>query len=90
MTDHKAPPIKGYQDIPNFKLKMVNDLKESEEIMLRRLDMLDNPPAGMTIDPRWVAIARTHIQQGYMAMIRAILQPQRINLHGDPADDATR
>lgn len=83
MTDHKAPPIKGYQDIPDLKLKMVNDLKESEEMVLRRIDLLEVAPEDFKVDKRWLSIARTHVQQGYMAMTRALLNPQRISLPGD-------
>jgi hypothetical protein len=28
------------------------------------------------IDQRWVAIAKTHLQQGFMAATRAIAQPE--------------
>lgn len=34
-------------------------------------------------DPRWLAIARTHIQEGFMALNRAVFQPQRIKLSED-------
>jgi hypothetical protein len=27
-------------------------------------------------DPRWVAIARTHLQEGFMALTRAIAKPE--------------
>lgn len=83
MTDHKAPPIKGYRDIPEFKLQMVNDIKESEEMVLRRIDMIQEAPKEFDVDQRWIAIARTHIEQGYMAMVRALMHPKRIDLPGD-------
>lgn len=83
MTDHKAPPIKGYQDFSDLRLKLVNDLKESEELVLRRLDHLEDAPDELPMDRRWLAIARTHIQQGYMAAVRAVMQPKRIKLSGD-------
>jgi len=35
-------------------------------------------------DPRWLAIARTHFQEGFMALNRAVFQPTRIKL---PEDD---
>lgn len=28
------------------------------------------------VDPRWVAIAVTHLQQGFMALNRAVFQPE--------------
>lgn len=81
MSDHKAPPIKGYQDISDVKLRVVNDLKEAEEMLLRRIDMLENAP--FDVDKRWTAIGRTHAQQAFMAIIRGVMQPQRISLPDD-------
>jgi hypothetical protein len=43
-----------------------------------------NAEAGPDVDHRWVAIARSHFEQGYMALNRSIFQPQRIKL---PEDD---
>lgn len=34
-------------------------------------------------DQRWIAIARTHFQEGFMALNRAVFQPQRIELPED-------
>lgn len=34
--------------------------------------------SGIDADPRWLAIAKTHFEQGFMALERAVLQPQRI------------
>lgn len=34
-------------------------------------------------DPRWVAIARTHFQEGFMALNRAVFQPGRVKLPED-------
>lgn len=35
------------------------------------------------VDGRWLAIARTHFQEGFMALNRAVFQPQRIKLPED-------
>jgi hypothetical protein len=34
-------------------------------------------------DPRWLAVARTDFQRAYMALNRAVFQPQRIQLPED-------
>jgi hypothetical protein len=34
-------------------------------------------------DPRFLALARTHLQIGFMALNRAVFQPQRIRLPED-------
>jgi hypothetical protein len=30
------------------------------------------------IDPRWMAVAKTHLQEGFMAFVRAIAQPEDV------------
>lgn len=35
------------------------------------------------LDPRWTAIARSHFEQGFMALNRAVFQPQRVRLPED-------
>jgi hypothetical protein len=61
----------------------VNTNKEAEERLLRVLDAMQ----GDWSDMRWVAIARTHFEQGFMALNRAIFRPVRIKLPED--DDGT-
>ena len=36
----KAPPIKGYTDVPEWKKELVNEAKELEERTLRFIDRL--------------------------------------------------
>ena len=31
------------------------------------------------VDQRWAAVARTHLEQGFMAMNRAVFRPGRIS-----------
>lgn len=38
---------------------------------------------GVDADKRWLAVARTHFQEGFMALNRAVFQPQRIKLPED-------
>ncbi|OKP27621.1 Acb2/Tad1 domain-containing protein [Serratia fonticola] len=38
-------------------------------------DYLDGLAENPDIDPRWLAIARTHLQQGFMAAKRAVAKP---------------
>jgi len=58
----------------------VNGNKLTEERILRILDDIQKIPG---IDQRWLAIGRTHIEQGFMAINRAIFKPQRVGLEGD-------
>lgn len=70
-------PVKGYQPQTPDKVRMVNANKELEEHLLR---LVESVQCG---DPRWLAIARTHFEQGFMALNRAIFRPARIGLPGD-------
>lgn len=75
-------PVKGYVAQSPEKVALVNSNKETEELMLRGLELMMKDP---TFDARWVAIARSHFEQGYMALNRAIFCPARLKLPGDPA-----
>jgi hypothetical protein len=68
-------PIMGYTEQSEENLAAVNDNKWAEEKLMRRLEHLDKV---LTLDPRWLAVARTHFEQGYMALNRAIMQPERL------------
>ncbi len=70
----KAPPISGYTDQTEANKQLVNTNKEIEERLLRVLDSY----MSKDVDKRWVAIARTHFEQGFMAMNRAVFQPKRL------------
>ncbi len=79
-TEHKGLPVKGYQNQPNKNIYFVNINKQIEELALRQLDYFDEQSIG---DRRWLAIARTQLEQGFMAMNRGIFQPKRVELDED-------
>lgn len=78
MTDHKPLPVGGYNPVTSLQVDVVNQHKRMEEVILQRLDRL--PLIDPGVDPRWLAVARTHIEQGFMAMNRAVFRPSRIDL----------
>lgn len=80
MTEtHTGLPVAGYRAQPASNVDLVNRNKQAEERVLRILDELAALPAG-AIDRRWFAIGRTAIEQGFMAVNRAIFQPDRVRL----------
>lgn len=94
MTDHKPLPVAGYTKQSDARIALVNEFKQDEERLLRKLDAAlkattsKDAPGGTLVnvalcDPRWLAIARTHFQEGFMALNRAVFQPQRIKLPED-------
>ena len=80
MSDHKPLPVKGYSSQSELTINLVNEIKVHEEKMLQCMDKLQADPA---VDQRWLAIARTDMQKAYMALVRSIFKPERIELLPD-------
>lgn len=83
MTDHAGLPVAGYLKQSDMAVSLVNQNKHREERLLRIIDGLKNSqtPEGesIQIDQRWLSIAQTHLEQGFMALNRAIFKPARID-----------
>ncbi len=76
-------PVKGYPEISDEQLALVNETKVLEERILRHIECFDEKlPEGP--DEKWVHIGKVAIVQGFMALNRAIMKPQRITLPEDP------
>ena len=73
---HEGLPVGGYQPQSDKNVERVNKNKLLEEGLLRCLDFLIETGDH---DRRFLAIAQTHFEEGFMAMNRAIFQPQRID-----------
>lgn len=78
-----ALPVAGYKAQTPETVHTVNLNKQAEEATLQILDALESYPG---IDRRWLSIGRTHIEQGWMAVNRAVFKPGRVKLPGgDPS-----
>lgn len=81
--DHKGLPVAGYRPQNQAAVDAVNANKQSEEKILRLIDDLQNGTLNgeaFQADPRWLSIARTDLEKGFMALNRAIFKPERVNL----------
>lgn len=83
-------PVSGYRPQSEAAVDAVNLNKQLEERVLRQLDALvrqndEKGPDHLSVDARWLSIAKSHIEQGFMAMNRAVFQPARISLPEDEA-----
>lgn len=77
LKEHTGLPVEGYRPQPQSAVDIVNGNKRLEERILQMLDvMAENPD----IDKRWLAIGRTDIEKGFMAINRAIFKPARVVL----------
>lgn len=79
---HEPMPVHGYTTQTALAVDLVNQNKVAEEDILRMLDEYAKRP---DVDGRWLAIGRTHLEQAWMAINRAIFKPQRVKIPGDPA-----
>lgn len=69
----KSAPIKGYRDLSQKEIDTINQLKDLAITVGNRVDEVMSMDDS---DKRWVAIARTDLQKGFMSLIRAIAQPE--------------
>lgn len=71
--DNQHEKIKGYRDLSQQEINDMNDIKEEGE---RLKAIIAAMRSRKEIDQRWVSIAETHLQQGIMAAVRAVAQPE--------------
>lgn len=71
--DNQHKKIKGYRDLSQGEINAMNNIKEHGEALK---SLLNEMQSITDIDQRWVAIAETHLQQGIMAAVRAVAQPE--------------
>lgn len=75
--------IQGYRQLTLEEIAVVNEIKalgeKAGELVsnLSRKDWYDERklPTKEVIDQRWVLIGRTHLQEGFMALVRAVTKP---------------
>lgn len=63
--------IKGYRELSQEEINLMNMVKrqgEALELLIARIET-------EAVDKRWISIGKTHLQQGLMALTRAIAQP---------------
>lgn len=73
MVDNQHQKIKGYRDLTEAEIAAMNDCKQ---LAVQVGELCDKVAATEGVDQRWVNIARTQLQQGFMALIRGIARPE--------------
>lgn len=69
----KTAKIKGYRDLSQAEVDLMNKLKEVAVSVGEWVDIvLDDPDT----DKRWANIAKTDLQKGFMSLIRAVAKPE--------------
>lgn len=70
--DNQHKKITGYRDLSQEEIDLMNTIKavgiEVQELIFDLEERKD-------LDQRWLAIGRTDLQKGFMALTRAIAKP---------------
>jgi hypothetical protein len=70
--DNQHRQIKGYRDLSQDEIDLMNQIKNVDNELHKLIDQINKVP---DIDQRWVEIARTDLQKGFMGLTRAVAKP---------------
>lgn len=70
--ENQHEKIKGYRDLTQAEIDLMNDAKGKAEDIGKLISVMRDVP---DIDQRWLSIAQTDLQKGFMALVRAIARP---------------
>lgn len=76
--DNQHKHIKVYRDLSQDEINLMNEAKELAEKVgqfIEGLSVVHAQTGQHAIDMRWVNIAKTDLQKGFMALIRSVAQP---------------
>lgn len=71
MAENQHRKIKGYRELSEEEIALMNQIKEKAAEVGDLYHELMQGDA----DQRWLAIGRTQLQQGFMALTRSIAKP---------------
>ena len=64
--------INGYRELTDDEVGDINDIKSLAEVVGHLVDSMKDYE---DVDQRWLAIAKTDLQKGFMALVRAVAKP---------------
>lgn len=70
--ENQHQKIKGYRDLTQEEIDLMNEVKEKGAEIGAIIEKLDNIPE---IDKNWLVTGKLGVQQGLMAITRAITRP---------------
>lgn len=73
MVDNQHKLIKGYRDLSEDEIALMNQIKTFEESLGTLWRNVQEMPS---TNARWVSIARTHFEEGFMALVRSVAKPE--------------
>lgn len=72
METFVQPKVTGYRQLTEVEATLMNEIKQKG---VELGELVDKLFANETLDKRWVAIGKTELQQGIMALVRSVAQP---------------
>lgn len=65
--------IKGYRELNQDEIDTINDIKRTANEVG---EIIDGMAGWAEADQRWLAIAKTDLQKGFMSLVRAVAKPE--------------
>lgn len=72
MVDNQHQKITGYRDLTEQEIALMNEVKA---MGVKVGELTERMMANDALDGRWTSIGKTNLQQGFMALTRAIAKP---------------
>ena len=72
IMDNQHKQIKGYRDLNQQEINAMNAIKDLAAKVGDMIDALEDHP---DIDKRWLAVAKTDLQKGFMSAVRSVAKP---------------
>jgi len=75
-VDNQHRMIKGYRELSEDEIAAMNDIKALGATIGALVTQFEELSDAKMVDGRWVSIAKTQLQQGLMALTRAVARPE--------------
>lgn len=70
--DNQHRKIKGYRELSAEEIQLMNDVKE---LSAQVGELVAKLGANPDVDKRWLNIAKTDLQKGFMSAVRSVAKP---------------
>jgi hypothetical protein len=70
--DNQHKHIKGYRDLSQAEIDAMNNIKNLASQVGDLINELKDDPK---VDQRWLSIAQTDLQKGFMSAVRSVAKP---------------
>ena len=74
--DNQHKKIKGYRDLSQAEIDLMNESKEMAEKVGILIDKLEISADQLELDTTWLEYGKRDLQTGFMKVIRSIARPE--------------